>query len=149
MNPKVNEISIRYREKRRLFDSQPIKGSQEAAVTAYRQWDKDAIGVHESFKVMLLNNSNKVKGIYQVSTGGITGTTVDVRLLFAVIIKTLSVGVILLHNHPSGTLKPSLMDKQLTEKICKAAQLLDIKVLDHLIIVPNGDYFSFADNGLL
>jgi DNA repair protein RadC len=98
---------------------------------------------------MLLNNSNKVKGIFEVSTGGITGTLVDVRILFAVILKSLSTSIILAHNHPSGNLKPSEADKQLTQKIKNAGGFLDVKLLDHLIIIPDGDYFSFADEGLL
>ena len=98
---------------------------------------------------MLLNNANRVKGIFEVSTGGITGTLVDLRILFAVVLKSLSCSVILSHNHPSGTLKPSEADKRLTEKIKKAGELLDIKILDHLILTPDGDYFSFADEGML
>ena len=97
----------------------------------------------------LLNNSNKVKGIYQVSQGGITGTLVDLRILFAVVLKTLSVGILLAHNHPSGKLQASQPDKDITQKIQRAAKLFDVKVLDHIIIAPNGDYFSFADQGVL
>jgi len=98
---------------------------------------------------MLLNNANKVKGIYEVSTGGITETLVDLRIVFAVVLKSLTTSVILVHNHPSGNLKPSEADKRLTEKIKNAALLFDIKVLDHLIITPDGNYFSFADEGIL
>lgn len=96
---------------------------------------------------MLLNNANKVKGIYEVSCGGITGTMVDLRILFAVLLKSLTTAVILAHNHPSGTLRPSEADKGLTEKIRNAAGFFDIKVLDHLIITPDGEFFSFADEG--
>ena len=74
---------------------------------------------------------------------------VDLRIVFAVVLKSLTTAVILAHNHPSGTLKPSEADKALTEKIKKAALLFDVKVLDHLIITPNGQFFSFADEGLL
>ncbi len=74
---------------------------------------------------------------------------VDLRILFAVVLKTLSIGIILAHNHPSGTLKPSEADKSLTRKIQKAAELFDIRVLDHIILVPDGTYFSFADGGLM
>jgi DNA repair protein RadC len=96
-----------------------------------------------------LNNSNKTKGVYQLSSGGITGTVVDIRILFAIILKSLSVAIIIAHNHPSGKLMPSEADKQLTEKIKKAAAFFDIKVLDHLIITPDGSFYSFSDNGLL
>ncbi len=147
MRNKVNEIQIRYREKISISKSPQMNSSENVAKLLYENWDKDTIGLHETFKVLLLNNSNKVKGIYPLSTGGITGTIVDIRLLFAIALKTLSVGIILTHNHPSGQLKASHADIDLTEKIKKAARLFDIRVLDHLIITPNGDYYSFADNG--
>ena len=147
MKSKVNEIQISYREKIATLKSEPIKSSEHAAKLLYDTWDKNTIGLHETFKILLLNNSNKVKGIYPLSTGGITGTLVDVRILFAIVLKTLSVGILLAHCHPSGQLEPSEADKRLTEKIKQAAQLFDIRVLDHLIITPNGDYYSFADNG--
>jgi DNA repair protein RadC len=149
MKDKVNEIQISYTERIPSPFWQKINSSKDAAALLFQHWDKSTIQVHESFKVMLLNNSNKVKGIYHLSKGGITGTLVDIRILFAVVLKTLSVAIILTHNHPSGTLKASQADKDITQKIKKAAELLDIKVLDHLIIVPDGDYYSFADNGIL
>ena len=149
MKDKVNEIQISYREKVKTFKSEPIKGSKHAAKLIYNNWDKETIGLQESFKILLLNNSNKVKGVYPLSIGGITGTLVDIRILFAIVLKTLSVGILLTHNHPSYKLLPSEADKRLTRKIKEAAQLLDINVLDHIIIAPNGDYYSFADNGLL
>ena len=149
MTTKVNEIKVSYKERITSPFWRKVSSSQDAADILYEYWDKDTIGLQESFKVMLLNNSNKVKGIYQLSTGGITGTLVDVRLLFGVALKTASCAVILSHSHPSGKLVPSRTDKDLTAKIKKAGDLLDIKVLDHLIIVPGGDYYSFADNGLI
>ena len=149
MNRKVNEITIGYKEKMGMSKAQPIKNSKNASKLVFEAWDPNTIGLQESFKVLLLNNANKVKGIYQLSTGGITGTVVDLRILFAVVIKTLSVGIILVHNHPSGQLVPSEVDKQLTQKIQKAAGFFDVKVLDHLIMAPNGAYYSFADEGIL
>jgi DNA repair protein RadC len=149
MKTKVNEIKISYREKLSTSEALSIKSSEDAAKLIFQGWNQDTIGLHESFKVLLLNNSNKIKGIYQLSFGGITGTLVDIRILFAIILKTLSVGVILVHNHPSGKLKPSEADKQLTDKIKEASKLFDVKVLDHLIIIPNGEYYSFADEGIL
>ncbi|MFB9272856.1 MULTISPECIES: JAB domain-containing protein [Flavobacteriaceae] len=146
---KVNEIKISYKEKTKLETLEAIRGSSTAAKILFKHWNKSTIGLQETFKVLLLNNSNKVKGVYQLSTGGITGTLVDIRILFAVILKSLSVGIILAHNHPSGKLQPSEADKQLTQKIKKAAVLFDVKVLDHLIIIPNGEFYSFSDNGLI
>jgi len=149
MNYKVNEIKISYQEKLQTLQSENIKSSEDAANLLFDHWDKNTIGLHESFKILLLNNSNKVKGIYELSSGGITGTVVDIRLLFAVVLKSISVGIILAHNHPSGKLKPSETDIHLTQKIKNASEYLDIKLLDHLILTPDNSYFSFADNGLL
>jgi len=149
MKVQVNEIRISYKGGLKSSMWQKISNSQDAAQLLFEDWDKDTIELHETFKVVLLNNSNKVKGIYQISQGGITGTLVDVRILFAVILKSLSVGIILTHNYPSGKLVPSDADQHLTNKIKKASELFDIKLLDHLIIVPDGDYYSFVDNGIL
>ncbi len=149
MKDKVNEIQISYKERVTSPFWKKISSSQDAGELLYQHWNKNTIELQESFKVVLLNNSNKVKGIYQLSQGGITGTMIDLRILFAVVLKTLSVGIILTHNHPSGKLLPSEADKKITEKIKKAAALFDINVLDHLIIAPNGEYYSFADNSIL
>ncbi|MDY7397004.1 JAB domain-containing protein [Aureibaculum sp. 2210JD6-5] len=146
---KVNEIQISYRDKISTLKSMAMNNSQDVARLLYKNWDKDTIGLQETFKILLLNNSNKVKGVYPLSLGGITGTMVDLRILFAIVLKTLSMGIILTHNHPSGKLLPSEADKKLTRKIKKAARLFDITVLDHLIIAPDGGYYSFMDNGLL
>ncbi|AEM71509.1 DNA repair protein RadC [Allomuricauda ruestringensis DSM 13258] len=147
MEHKVNEIQVSYREKLSTVNATSITGSQAVAQLLFKNWNKKTIGMHETFKVLLLNNANKVKGIYPLSHGGITGTLVDVRILFAIVVKTLSVNIILCHNHPSGTLKPSEADRKITQKIKRAAELFDVRVLDHIIITPNNEYYSFADNG--
>ncbi|MFK7814659.1 MAG: DNA repair protein RadC [Maribacter sp.] len=103
---------------------------------------------HEEFWIVYLNNSNKVLHRAQLSKGGITGTLVDVRLVMKQALELSAVALILAHNHPSGTLKPSNADKQITQKLKIAAEALDIKVLDHLIITQK-EYFSFADEGVL
>ncbi|OYX27228.1 MAG: hypothetical protein B7Z06_04555 [Flavobacteriales bacterium 32-35-8] len=103
---------------------------------------------HEEFWIIFLNNSNKVIHKKQLSKGGITGTLVDVRLVLKNALEVGATGLILAHNHPSGTLKPSEADKQLTNKLKTASESLDIKVLDHLIITEKA-YFSFADENLL
>ena len=103
---------------------------------------------HEEFWIVYVNNSNKVIQKNQLSKGGITGTLVDVRLVLKNALEIGATGIILAHNHPSGTLKPSEADKQLTKKLKTAAESLDIKVLDHLIITEKA-YFSFADENML
>lgn len=103
---------------------------------------------HEEFWILYLNNSNKILHKAQLSKGGITGTLVDVRIVMKQALELGAVALILAHNHPSGTLKPSKADKEITQKLKMASEALDIKVLDHLIITQK-DYFSFADNTIL
>lgn len=103
---------------------------------------------HEEFWIVYLNNANVVLHKALLSKGGITGTLVDVRLVLKKALELRAVALILAHNHPSGTLKPSEADKALTNKLKKGANAIDLKVLDHLILTPT-DYFSFADNNLL
>ncbi|MBT8317610.1 MAG: DNA repair protein RadC [Lutibacter sp.] len=103
---------------------------------------------HEEFWVICLNNSNKVLFKEQLSKGGLTGTLVDVRLVFKKAIELNATAVILCHNHPSGKLQASNADISITNKLKQAGETLDIKVLDHLIITENA-YFSFADENIL
>jgi DNA repair protein RadC len=103
---------------------------------------------HEEFWIIYLNNSNKVLSKSQLSKGGITGTLVDVRLVFKAALEMGAVSIILSHNHPSGALQPSEADKQITKKLKLAGESLDIRILDHLIITEN-HYYSFADEGIL
>ncbi len=103
---------------------------------------------YEEFWVIYLNNSNKILNKKLVSKGGLTGTLVDIRLIFKKAIELYATSIILCHNHPSGKLSPSHADKQLTKKIIQSGITLDIHVLDHLIITENA-YFSFADENLM
>ena len=103
---------------------------------------------HEEFWIVYLNNSNKVIHTAQLSKGGITGTLVDVRLVMKQALEIGAVSLILAHNHPSGTLKASEADKKITNKLQKASEAMDIRVLDHVIITQN-KYYSFADNNLI
>lgn len=138
----VAEIKISY------STSQTPKVKITSANDAYdvllSSWDADIIELQEEFKILLLNRSNQVLGIYPLSKGGITGTVVDLRLIFAVALKSNATGIILSHNHPSGKLLPSDSDITLTQKIKKGAEILDISLLDHLIITKNG-FFSFTN----
>ncbi len=103
---------------------------------------------HEEFWILFLNNSNKVIKKEQISKGSITGTLVDVRLVFKTALEIYATSMVLCHNHPSGKLAPSDADRQLTRKIKVAGEQLDVKVLDHLIITEK-TYYSFADEGIL
>lgn len=103
---------------------------------------------HEEFWVLYLNNSNKVIYKSQISKGGITGTSVDVRIVFKIALEHNATSIILTHNHPSGKLEASSADRQITQKLKLAGQQLDIPILDHVIVTEN-HYLSFADDGIL
>lgn len=140
----VAEIQISYSTK--SDQKEKITSSNKAYSIFYEFWSKSTLELQEEFKVMILNNSNEVLGIYSMSKGGITGTVVDIRLILAVALKCNAIGIILAHNHPSGKLKPSEADLDITKKIKIGSETLDIKLLDHLIITKSG-YYSFSDNG--
>jgi DNA repair protein RadC len=125
-----------------------ITSVEKAYEALLSTWDMDIIELQEEFKVLLLNRSNQVLGIYPMSKGGITGTVVDLRLIFGAALKSNATTIILCHNHPSGKLDPSDSDIQLTKNIKKCADLLDINLMDHIIISKSG-FFSFAREGKL
>jgi DNA repair protein RadC len=145
---KVAEVELVYKTKVKASERPQIISASDAYEVLMTLWEEGKIDLLEQFKVLFLNRANRVLCLYNVSSGGITGTVADPRLIFTAALKVNSVALILAHNHPSGSLKPSRQDEELTQKIKGAGQLLDIKVLDHLIISSEG-YYSFADEGLL
>jgi DNA repair protein RadC len=144
----VAEVQLIYRTKIKASERPLIISSQDAYELFLSLWNQEAIGLVEQFNVLLMNRSNRVLGVFLASSGGITGTVADPRLILLAALRTASVSLILAHNHPSGSMKPSNADIELTMKIKNAASYLDIKVLDHLIVTPEG-YCSLADEGLL
>jgi DNA repair protein RadC len=148
MQTQIAEISVSY---------YPAKTTKPTITTARDAYDifkevfpLDTIALQETFMVMYLNRANKVLGVYTASIGGITGTVADPKLILAVALKTAATSIILAHNHPSGNLKPSRQDEELTQKIKEGGRIFDIRVLDHLILSPDeGCFFSFADEGIL
>lgn len=146
MESKIYEIKVSYNTGHQKRIS--ISNSEDSYKLLYSSWSKDIIELQEEFKVLLLNRSNKVLGIYSCSKGGVSGTVVDIKLVFAVALKANASSIIVAHNHPSGNLKPSNQDISLTQKLKEAANFLDIALLDHLIICKDG-FFSFSDKGYL
>ena len=148
MNEFINELSMSYTKK--LFSCTMITCSKDAETVArevFFHTDAD-VGVKEYFFVILLNRANDVIGYHKLSEGGICSTVVDIRLAFATALKSLAVAMILVHNHPSGNLKPSHQDLKLTDSFVNAGKLLEIQIFDHVIITPES-YYSFADNALM
>lgn len=134
---------------RRRKDSEPekrikITDSQSAFDTIYPHLGDLN---HEEFWVIFLNRANQVIGKQNISKGGVSGTVVDPKVVFKMAVQFPASGIILAHNHPSGNLKPSQADHQLTRKLKEAGRALDIPVLDHLII-GDRDYFSFVDEAV-
>lgn len=146
MNNTISEIQLKYNPCR--SPKTKITHSTDAFTFLLDHWNLDTIELQEEFKILLLNRANKILGIHTLSKGGMTGTLVDLRLLFAVVIKSAACGFIMAHNHPSGNLKPSETDKRLFRKITQAAEFLDIQILDNLIISKEG-YYSFTDEGII
>ncbi len=142
----LNEITLEYTK--RLFSNTGVKCSSDAANVAREIYGNtnSKIDLKEYFFVICLNRANEIIGYHKISEGGVSQTVVDTRLIFATALKCLASGMILVHNHPSGNLKPSEIDKELTKKISQAGKLFDITVLDHIIITSES-YHSFVDNG--
>ena len=144
----VAEVELVYRSKVKASERPSVSTSSDAAQLFRALWEEGKMELIEQFKVLFLNRANKVLCLYNVSSGGITGTVADPRLIFIAALKVHAVSLILCHNHPSGNLTPSRADEELTQKIKGGGKLLDIQVLDHLILTEES-YYSFADEGLL
>jgi len=144
----IAEVELIYKSKVKASERPQISTTRDAYHVFLQVWDKNKIDLLEQFKVLFLNTAGKALGIYELSTGGIAGTIADPRLIFSAALKANAVSIVLCHNHPSGNLRPSRQDEELTEKIRNAGKFLDIKVLDHIIITSES-YFSFADEGLV
>ena len=122
--------------------------SEEDAFNFAKQFYFDDINIYESCFIMLMNHASNVMGYAKISQGGICSTMVDVRLIAKYAIDTLATSVILVHNHPSGSLNPSYEDDKLTNAVKKGLELLNIKLLDHLVISEER-YYSYAEEGKL
>lgn len=142
----IAEVQVSYRPEK-IVDFK-IKDSRSSFELLLEKWDQDRIEMQEEVKILLLNRSNKVLGIYTLARGGMSGCVVDIKLILAVALKSLASAIIIVHNHPSGNLKPSAADIKITEQLKSACKILEIQLLDHLIITKDS-YFSFADEALL
>lgn len=125
-----------------------ITKSSQAYESLLNSWNKNTLELQEEFKIILLNNANEILGIHSLSKGSTNGVNVDMKLLFAVVLKSCATSIIVAHNHPSGILKASESDIAITKKIKKAGELLDISLLDHIIVTKDG-FFSMVDDNIL
>lgn len=150
INPayQVAEIEIHYKTVVKPSERPLITNSRTSYNVLISIWDVNSIEYREEFKILLLNQANKVLGAVNISQGGVSSTVVDPKIVFGAALKANASFVILAHNHPSGNLTPSEPDKRLTNKLKQAGEFLDIKILDHIILTKEG-YYSFADEGML
>lgn len=143
----VSEIQLKYKPQpltETLCSSKEIH-----QLLIKRIFDEETIGYKETFKVLLLNQANKLIGYTTISEGGLTSTIVDVRVVMQTALVSNATAIILAHNHPSGNTRPSGQDDSLTRKIKSACELMDIRLLDHIIVTPYDSYYSYNDEGRL
>ena len=144
----VAEVQVSYSQKIQRQNRITIHNSDDAAKVFKSTWKSNTLELKETFKMMLLNQSMQVLGIVTISEGGLSGTFVDVRLIFSIALKALSTRLIISHNHPSSNRFPSRCDIEITRQIIEAGKLLNIKVLDHIIITKD-EYTSLLNEEII
>lgn len=147
MENTIAEIELSYKPRKFQTIKKKITNSEDAYNILLETWDNNTIELFEEFKLVILNNSNEVLGICTLSSGGLTATLVDLRLLFSIALKSCASAIITAHNHPSGKLKPSESDISIYRRIQEVAKFHDIKYLDNLIVTTSGKY-SFSDENI-
>jgi DNA repair protein RadC len=146
---KLREIKISYKSDKGIYLSKSIVSSIDAYNYLKEFYSDEDICCQEQFVVLLLNRANKPIGAIPLFKGGLNSTIVDCKLIFATALKSLASAIVISHNHPSGNLTPSTEDKRITQKIKDGCHLLDLSLIDHVILSPDGNYLSFADEGIL
>ena len=142
----VAEIQLMYSAKYKVSEMPKICKSSDAFNVLQNFWPVQRIEYQEDFFILLLNKANKVIGICNLSTGGMSATVVDLKIMFSVALKAAASAIIMAHNHPSGELEPSNADIQLTNRAIEVGKFLDIHVHDHIVMTKE-NYLSFADTG--
>ena len=143
----LNEVKVSYKSTTATETIRTSNEAQELCRKAFEMANAE-ISLKEHFFVLYFNRANKLIGYYLLSSGGLTGTIADIRIAFAIGLKCLATSIVAVHSHPSGNASPSDSDVELTRKFKKTGELLDIRLLDHIILTEDS-YYSFSDNGLL
>lgn len=145
---KVAEVQLTYKTTVKASERPHVNTSLEVHRVLESNWNYEIIEFIEEFKIILLNRNNRVLAIVPISVGGTAGTVADPKVIFVSALKCNAASIILVHNHPSGNLKPSNSDIELTKRLKNAGQFLDLPVIEHIILTKDA-YFSFADEGLM
>ena len=146
-SPELAEVKVSYRQN--LNKHVKISNPEDSFSILFHLFDFNTIEFKEEFFLLLLNRANICLGWFKLSSGGTSGTVVDVKIIFMLALLTNASNLVLCHNHPSQNIRPSEADIALTNQIKEAGKLFGISVLDHLIIASDGSYFTFANMGLL
>ena len=144
----VSEVKLTYKSKVKASERPKVLDSKTSFDIFLKSFDPDTIELKETMKMMLLNNANKVLGIMDVSIGGTMGTVADIKLIMQCALLSNASGIIISHNHPSGILTASVQDDSITRRLKQACELMEIRLLDHVIITTES-YYSYADEGRL
>jgi DNA repair protein RadC len=147
-SPMLAEVEVSYKSKIKPADRPKLNSSKSTAEYLRSVWNDDRIEHIEEFFIILMNRSTEVIGWCKVSMGGVAGTVCDPKVIFQLALGTNASGIILAHNHPSGSTKPSEQDVACTKALVSAGKVLDIKVFDHIILTAES-YFSFGDEGII
>ena len=143
----IPEMKISFNPSEKKFSGKVTK-PDEVAEFVRNVIGRDEINVREHAVVLYLNRMNRIMGYYHLSTGGVSGTVIDPKLIFSIAVKSLSSAIIVAHNHPSGNTSPSAADKEVTSRLKQAGRLLEVDLLDHIIVTPT-EYFSFSNEGMM
>ncbi|MCH5597997.1 JAB domain-containing protein [Niabella ginsengisoli] len=146
INGQVAEVKLVYKSKIKSCDRLQVHNAHQMANIFRSLWNVDNIELLEESKVMYLNKANRVLAIYPLSIGGVSGTVIDVKLVLVAALRLHASQICIAHNHPSGNTTPSRADKYVTENISKAAELLNMNLLDHIILTKDNCY-SMAEEG--
>lgn len=142
----IAEVKLKYHPKRSEL---MVTNSIEAANIAFEHvFDEDTIGHKESFYVILTDQGSHVLGFSEIAVGGVSRLYVDIRILMQTVLLSNASGIVVVHNHPSGTMIPSKEDDDTTRRIKDACSIFGVRMMDHIIVTPYRRYYSYADMGL-
>lgn len=143
---RVTEVELVYRSRLKPHERPKVNNSESAYNILLANWDMNKIELVEQFKILLIDHGNRCLGISDISTGGVAACIADPKIIMSIALKARASGIVLAHNHPSGNIKPSRSDREVTKKLQMAARFFDMDISDHLIINPY-HYYSMADEG--
>lgn len=148
LTPKFEEVQLIYRNRTKADERPNVHGSKAAYKILRDSWDMAQINLLEESKILLLDRRSRLMSVAHISTGGMAGTVIDPKIVFAIALKRVAHSIIIAHNHPSGNLKPSTQDIRLTKHLALVGMMLQLPLEDHLIITQD-NYCSLNDEGYM